>query len=102
MNRRELFTAPFKHFKEISEEKESNPEKKIQKAKPLSREEVIMSMGGDFSAGRMAQEVMRLGMDPSNLSEDQMVDLIIAEMQKSRPVKEDPEEETETNNIINS
>jgi len=100
MNRRELFSSPFKYFREISNESE-NETKVHHKVNSLTRKEIIMSMGGDFSSGRMAQEVMRLGIDPSNLSEDDMVDIILARMQKPTSEAEESEN-TETNNITNT
>ncbi len=100
MNRRELFTAPFKRFRENLDEVEKSGEKTSGTTKTavstMKRSDIINALGSDFSSGRLSQEVMRMGIDPSNLSDEDMIDMIIAEMQKSKPVQKEIQQEQET------
>ena len=108
MNRRELFTAPFKRFRENLDEVEKSGEKTSGATKTavstMKRSDIINALGSDFSSGRLSQEVMRMGIDPSNLSDEDMIDMIIAEMQKSKPIQEDVQliKEKESDNTNNS
>ena len=102
MNRRELFQAPIKRIKEnmsdTSEHESETTEKKLE-TPVISHNELMMALGSDFSTNQLSMEVMRMGIDPSNMSEADMMDLIIAKMEMARATSNPAiTEEINTNN----
>lgn len=102
MNRRELFQAPIKRIKDNLNDTSASVEGSVEKpieTPTISHKDLMIALGSDFSFNTLAQEVMRMGIDPSNMSEADMMDLIIAKMELARTTSNPAiTEETNTNN----
>jgi hypothetical protein len=88
MKRRDLLRMPIKRLKAILSDKEDvDPSIENEPAKPnlFSSSDLSIALSGDFNTKTLQYELMRMGVDPVNYSEQEMLDLVVAEMQKEKP-----------------
>lgn len=81
MNRRNFLNIPFKKFKTISQVSGDSNNISGHKAEktPSINSSVLAS---DFTDNMLFFEIMKLGMDPANLSREQMLDIVFSKLQK--------------------
>jgi len=87
MKRRDLLRLPIKRLKNIlsnKEEGDSSSDSEPAKMNLFSSSDISSALSGDFSTSMLQQELMRMGIDPTNYSRQEMLDLIVAKMQKEK------------------
>lgn len=88
MKRRDLLQFPIKRLKNIlsaKEDSDDSPDNEPSKINSFSNSDISIAVSGDFSTNMLQQELMRMGIDPTNYSRQEMLDLVVAKMQKEKP-----------------
>lgn len=88
MKRRDLLRIPVKRIKTIFSDKEESDHSHNEEDKKVdlfSTSDLSNALSSDFNINTLRQELMRMGIDPTNYSEQEMLDLVVSEMQKVRP-----------------
>jgi hypothetical protein len=83
MNRRDFLNFPLKGIKNNKEEN-SNVENKRSESKSSESDKIDLSaLASDFTEEMLFMEIMKMGIDPANLSHDQMLEIIFNKLEKN-------------------
>lgn len=90
MKRRDLIRIPIKRLKNILSKKEEDdfsPDSETPRVNLFSSSDISSAISSDFSTNMLQQELMRIGVDPTNYSREEMLNLVVSEMQKEKASK---------------
>lgn len=88
MKRRDLLLSPIKRLRNMLSDKEvsdHSPDNEPSKINSFSSSDISTALCADFNTNTLQQELMRMGVDPTNYSQQEMIDLVIEKMQKEKP-----------------